>query len=129
MSREWFNSCLNTENGVKESLRTMCLEAINATVSDPNCKGCFIANTTLEMIPGDAEIKKALAQHRIDIETLFSNYLAAGVANGEIPKDKDFNSIACLLYTLITGIRVVGKVHPNQKSLMTSVDTVLSLLD
>jgi hypothetical protein len=51
------------------------------------------------------------------------------VQRGEISGEKDLKTMASLLYTLLTGLRVTGKTRPDQKESMASVDAVLSLLD
>ena len=47
---------------------------------------------------------------------------------GQISKDKEIKTIARLLYTLMTGLRVVGKTRTPAQESMASVDTVLSLI-
>jgi len=44
-------------------------------------------------------------------------------------KDKDLEAIAGLIYILLSGIKVVAKIEPDQKRILSSVNTVLSLLD
>ncbi len=114
---------------VKDGLRVLFVHTINSTISDPNKAGCFVANTTLEMIPGDPYIQELITRHQNGIETLFYDRLLIGKKNGEISGNMDLKIFSSLLYTMISGIRVVGKVHTDPKVLLKGFDTLLSMLD
>lgn len=120
---------LKTDANIKDTLRNMFQRVINFDYSDSDYKGCFIANTTTEMVPGDAELQKVLTQHRKTMEKFFHDLLKMGVKRQEISKEKDLKTLASLFYTLITGFRVVGKTRPSKKESFASIDAILSLLD
>ncbi len=118
-----------SQDNVKMGFKKLFEMAIEESVSDKEKKGCFVVNTTTELIPGDEKIVKILEENRITFEALFLDYLKTGEAKGQIKKGKDLASIATLLFTLYNGLKVVLKVNPNKKELTNSVSQVLSLLD
>ncbi len=103
--------------------------AIDESIGDSDKKGCFVVNTTTELIPGDEKIYNILEENRKTYERLFYEYLLSGETAGQFRKGKDLKSIAALLFTLYNGLKVVSKVQTNKKELFNSVDVALSLLD
>jgi TetR/AcrR family transcriptional repressor of nem operon len=126
---EGLRDLLNSQDSVKETLRMIFQEVIEGDVADPDNKGCLVANTTTELLPHDTELQLVITRHREDVEQIFYDFMFTAVQKGEISGEKDLKTMASLLYTLLTGLRVTGKTRPNQNESMASVDAVLSLLD
>lgn len=120
---------LNAEVEVKTGIRKLLERAIAEAAEDSDRKGCFVVNTTTELIPGDPEIEQLVAENKTDFEQRIQDYLRTGQTSGQIAPDKDVKAIANLIFTLFNGIRVVGKMAPSDESLSSTVDTALSLLD
>ena len=118
-----------SQDNVKNGFRQLFEMAIEESVSDKEKKGCFVVNTTTELVPGDEKILKILDENRKTFEAIFLNYLKGGEMKGQFKKGKDLSSIVTLLYTLYSGLKVVSKVNSNKKELTNSVHQVLSLLD
>ena len=129
---------INTENvtrflqsqvDVKVGFKKLFEMAIDESVKDKERKGCFVVNTTTELIPGDEKIFKILEENRKTFESIFLDYLKGGETKGQFKKGKDLTAIATLLFTLYNGLKVVSKVNSNKKELTSSVNQALSLLD
>lgn len=120
---------LQRQNDVKSGLRMLFEKMIYDDHSDPDCKGCFIVNTTTELIPADPLLQPIINEHKLKIETLFFAFLKKGQDSGQISAEKNLKMIASLLYTLMTGLRVVNKSKPEMSETIAAVDAVLSLLD
>ena len=101
---------------------------INESISDKDKKGCFVVNTTTELIPGEKELLEILQENKKIFERLFYNFLLKGQQSGEISKSKNIKTISHLFYTLYSGIKVVSKIETNKKELTNSVNLALSLL-
>ncbi len=128
-NRDGLRGFLKTQDRVRPALRAVFQKIVEDDCADPDCKGCFIANTTTELLPDDAELLKKLALHKKNTEQDFYELLQRGVDSGEIPPGKDLRAIAGLLYMLMQGLRVVGKTKPAQKKTMTALEQILSILD
>ena len=126
---EGLREVLNSQDNVKETFRMIFHHVIEGDMADPDNKGCLVANTTTELLPHDNELKSVITRHKESVEKIFYDFLLLGVDRGEISASKDLKTMASLLYTLLTGLRVTGKTRPDQKESMASVDAVLSLLD
>lgn len=95
---------------------------------DPDRKGCFVTNTAVECLPGDE-----LAAQRVDaglngLESAIAGTLVRAQDQGELGADKDPQTLARFLVTVIQGIRVISK-RPDRRRLRDAVDHALSLLD
>ena len=114
---------------VRDGFSILFDNAIEEAIQDKDRKGCFVVNTTTELIPNDASFTEVLESNKRDFEKLFLEYLKQGKASGQLKTAKDLESIAGLFYTLYNGIRVVSKVQPDKKKLKDTVNVALSLLD
>ncbi len=122
-------SFLDSQPNVKEGLKKLFEIAIKESVNDDDKKGCFVVNTTTELLPGDDKIQAILEENIKTFENVFYNFLLSGEKKGEIAKGKDLKAIASLIYMLYNGIKVVAKVEPDERKLFSSVDAALVLLD
>ncbi|MEL7123840.1 MAG: TetR/AcrR family transcriptional regulator [Bacteroidota bacterium] len=114
---------------VKQLLRGFFSKVLHQDQNDPSCKGCFVVNTTTELLPSDSKLQEEVSQHSTNMKASFLCILSMGVETGQIPKEKDIKSIASLLYTALSGFRVLGKTKLKIEDSMKDVDTLLQLLD
>jgi len=120
---------LKNEKSVKAGLKKLFEVFIADSIADRDKKGCFVVNTTTELNPCDEEINKVLLQNKDSLEKMFTEFLKDGQDKGEISQDIDIQAISSLIYTLLSGIRVVARLEPNDKKLLSSINTVLTILD
>lgn len=113
---------------VKTGFSELFENAIQEAVIDKDRKGCFVVNTTTELIPNDENLLDILESNKQDFETIFYEYLKKGKENGQLKTTQNLKSVASLFYTLYNGIRVVSKVRPDKKKLADSINIALSLL-
>lgn len=126
---EGLKQFFDTQNNVREGFARLFENAIEEAINDEDRKGCFVVNTTTELVPNDDSITVTLEDNKSDFENIFFEYLQKGKDVGQITTNKDLRSIAALFYTLYNGLRVVSKVRPNKKKLSETVEVALSLLD
>ena len=126
---EGLKQFFENQSNVKDGFSILFDNAIEEAIQDKDRKGCFVVNTTTELIPNDESLTEVLERNKRDFEKLFLEYLKQGKASGQLKTSKDLESIAGLFYTLYNGIRVVSKVQPDKKKLKDTVSVALSLLD
>ncbi len=119
---------LSTQANVYEGLKLVFEKVIDDDCTDADRKGCLIVNTTTELLPNDVELQKVIVAHNAKVERTFLKFLQFGVDSGEIDGNKDIQTIAKLLYALLSGLRVLGKTKSDKVDLMNSVEAALSLL-
>ena len=125
----WLAELFQQEVSVKEGFRRLFSTAIMEAMEDPNRKGCFVVNTTTEMVPGNGKMDQTLMEHKTRMERLFVSYVQQGINNGELLADKNAQEIGLMLFTLYNGIRVVSKIDTDANKLQKVVDAGLSVLD
>ena len=123
------SSLFQSEPDVRKGFQKLFNGAITESVQDPSRKGCFAVNTTTELIPGNDAIAATLLENKNAMELAFFNYLKSGVAAKQLSSDKDWKTIAEMLFMQFNGLRVVAKIEPDQSKLRKSMDLALSLLD
>jgi TetR/AcrR family transcriptional repressor of nem operon len=119
---------LQSEPNVKTGFSNLFSIAINQALTDEDKKGCFVVNTTTELVPNDEKILDSLEQNKNQIENLFFEYLKKGRESGQLLTQQDLKSLASLLFTIYNGLKVVSKVRPNKKELSASINVAMSLL-
>ena len=120
---------LNSQDNVKTGLLKLFTLSIDESVADKDRKGCFVVNSTTELIPGNPKIRKLLESNKRYFEDLFYEYLKNGEAKGQIPAGKDLIGLASLLFTIYNGLKVTSKIDPKRDRLIQSIELTLSLLD
>ncbi|MEM6645556.1 MAG: TetR/AcrR family transcriptional regulator [Bacteroidota bacterium] len=120
---------LEAQPNVRTGLRALFGHLIEDDCADPDAKGCFIVNTTTELIPSDPDIQQVLVHHRNAIHALLHDALTRGLQQKQIAEEIDVDAMAQLLYTLMTGLRVVGKTKPDPARLHAMLDTTFVLLE
>jgi len=126
---EGLKQFLGRHEDIREGFTKLFDNAIQEAVTDKDRKGCFVVNTTTELVPNDESITQVLEKNKIDFEDIFFEFLKKGKEAGQFNTTKDLRSIAALFYTLYNGLRVVSKVQPDKKKLTDTVKVALSLLD
>ena len=125
----WLERLFERHSSVKDGFRTLFSTAIDEATNDACRKGCFVVNTTTELVPGKGDLLNGLQQHKEQIEHLFIDYVQRGIDAGEIASDRDAQEIGLLLYTFYNGLRVTTKVDTARPKIEKAVDAALSILD
>ena len=120
---------LAKEANTKEGFLKLFTIAVQQIIEDKDNKGCFVVNTTTEMLPLDKSLKKTLSANKATFEDIFYQYLQKGEQEGQIKKGKNLKAIAQMLFTVYNGLKVVGKTQQKEEALMPAVHAALSVLD
>ncbi len=128
-NRKQLQAFLESQENVKEGFRKLFEREISEATCDADRKGCFVVNVTTELVPNDEEMLKVIQENKTFMTNTFEDFLRKGVNSGEIAAAKNIQNIASLLHTFLNGLKIVSKTDSNEEELLTSVDTVLTLLD
>jgi TetR/AcrR family transcriptional repressor of nem operon len=102
---------------VKDLFTSYFQKAVDNIVTDPQHKGCFITNSTLEMIPHDEEVSKIAAGNMADLKKIFQTAITRGIKTGEIPRGRNAGVLALFLINTIHGFNAMGKTTTDKKKL------------
>lgn len=119
---------LSRYDDVKKGLLALFEHAIDDAACDQNKKGCFVVNTTTELVPNDPDFSAILQKNKTDFQQIFFEYLAMGQKQGQIKKSTNCTAAATLLFTVYNGLRVVTKIETDKRALQASISLVLDRL-
>lgn len=89
-------------------------------------RGCLVANSAGELMPGDAQVGARLAETLAIVEQGFREGLGLAVERGELDAGPDqVDEYAAMLTTLLEGLQVRLKVEPEPGRLVRAVDAAL----
>jgi TetR/AcrR family transcriptional repressor of nem operon len=111
------------------AIRTFFDEVIARSLADPECKGCMLVNTALEVTPRTPELQEAVARVLDQIESFFRRCVETGQADGRISRTLPADDLARHFLGILLGLRVLARVRPERALLEGAVRPALSLLD
>lgn len=112
----------------REAIAAFLQEVIGRSLSDPQCLGCMLVNSALELAAHDADFRRVVADELAQIEAFFRRCVQAAQRTGEITSAQDARDLARLLLSVLLGIRVLARTRPQRALLEGVVGPVLSML-
>ena len=120
---------IEEKHAPKAAIRTFMAEIIERSLKDPDCKGCLLVNSALDVAPHDAAIGKAVAGYLDEIRDFFRRNIEAARRAGTVPKAIDAEVVSGHLLGVLMGIRALTRVKPDRKLLESVARPALALLD
>jgi len=120
---------LRQEGDPREVLTRFMYVFMQKQVADPARRGCFMTNSAVELSSRDDECAERIRIFFEDMEVEFKDLITRGQREGVFKSKRDAASLASFFIGVMQGIRVVGKVNPNEETLRPMVDVALTVLD
>jgi len=105
--------------GIRRYLQEQAVQAIAG-------RGCLIANTTLELLPGDQEVARVIVAHQQRVEERLVATLDQAVLAGEISGKRSSSLLAHYLLTVAQGLWESGRTTSDIRKLSEVIDAALS---
>jgi TetR/AcrR family transcriptional repressor of nem operon len=93
----------------REAIEAFLAEIVDLSVKDPDCKGCLLVNTALDVAPHDPEIGGLVEAYLGEIRAFFGRNLEAMQRARQMPKGTDADTISAHLLGVVLGIRVLAR--------------------
>ena len=122
---------LSGSGPAKALIRQLLLNIVEEELSDPEHKGCLVANACLELAGHDEEVAEFVVSNLQKIQHALENLLIKAQQSDEIASTQNPRALASFFVNTIQGLRVLGKGSPLQErrqSLMDVVEVALSIL-
>ncbi len=129
LSHNSLNEALQLGKTTRQKLEQVFALVITEIVNDPDQKGCFITNATLEMLPNDAAVGALVTHYFQHIEAMFTEVLGTGRSAGELRADLPVPAIARFLLSQLSGLRVLGKTQPSREVLTEVVEIAMKVIN
>lgn len=120
---------LLSEGLVLPRIRAIMLGYLQLAAEEAEPRGCLIANTAGEALPGDPAVADCLAEVLAVVEDGFRQGLEHAVRQGELPEGVDLAANAAMLTMLLQGLQVLVKLEPDPLRLTPAVDAALAGLN
>lgn len=96
--------------------------------TDEQPRGCFLANTAVELASHDAEVREIVAKAQRELEAFFRRKIEEGQAAGDIPRDVDPTTKAQALLAALLGVLVLVRSRPESRLLRGITGEILASL-
>ncbi|WP_203887080.1 TetR/AcrR family transcriptional regulator [Planotetraspora kaengkrachanensis] len=120
-----FGPSLAEGGPVLPRIRAVLIGWIDLAAQEEQPRGCLIANTAGEVLPGDDEVASSVRCVFSVVEDGFLQGLRAAARQGEISAAVDLPAAAAMLTMLLEGLQVIVKADPDPRRLVSAVDTAL----
>ncbi len=110
----------------KEAIRGMFRGMVDvlAGQEEPR-RGCFLANSAVELAPHDAEVGERISRYVRCLEDAFERTIRRGQATGEIDTRLDPRTLARSLVNNSLGLRVLARTNTDRRTLEDAADAAL----
>lgn len=119
---------LDTIESPKEKIDLFFDIAVSRTSTDPDLKGCFLFNTSLELAAHDHAVNEIVSNNISEIEHYLYDCIESGQGIGEIPKSLDPDATAKSLLALVVSIYVLGRGVYKESELQAIADQAKRLI-
>ncbi|MGC1546979.1 MAG: TetR/AcrR family transcriptional regulator [Rhodanobacter sp.] len=119
---------LNAPIAPEESLRNALLHVARVSCLINASRGCFVTNSMLEMQLDDDELRTRLASIQRRMATLLAASVIRGQASGAFKSTLDEKVAGQFLLCVMQGLRVFGRVRPDEGEVTDIVDLAMSAL-
>ncbi len=121
-------SLLASEDAPREILERLLSGYLDETLGEALHRGCFITNSTAEAAYHDPDIAKIVADNRDHMIGQLQILIERGQSCGDFDVTKDPRATATVLFTILQGLRVVGKTRPPAELLKALREGVLNAI-
>ena len=94
---------------VKELVRQLLMRIAEDELSDPQRRGCLVANATLELAGQDEAVAELVSHNFRRLQKALEKLILRGQQAGEINADKAPRALARFFVNTMQGMRVLGK--------------------
>lgn len=126
---ERIGKALSSRLPVRTAIAGLLDAFIDAIIAGPGRRGCFLGNCAAELARDDGEAMAIVREGLRRNEARFRDALAAAQARGELKREADVAALARFLTAAIQGLRLVGKVNPDRRTLQDIARVMLNCLD
>ncbi|MGL4631282.1 MAG: TetR/AcrR family transcriptional regulator [Leadbetterella sp.] len=121
-------NAMKEDKSFEETITKLLSTIVSESVNDPDCKGCFIVNTAIELAPHDQEIADILRENRENITQSIARSIQQGIEDKVLSISNNPRAIANYLYSVINGMRVDAKIHKDKDQFADVMKLALSVL-
>ncbi|MDX3852334.1 TetR/AcrR family transcriptional regulator [Streptomyces sp. AK02-01A] len=113
----------------RELIREILVDLVDEIVRDGSRQACLIVSAATERVPHDPQVARRIRSTTGSLEDALTDVIAEAQESGQLTGTRDARDLARFLVTTLQGLRVMGSINPDRRSLMSAVEVALSCLD
>jgi len=113
---------------VRQLVREVLVAVVDDVVRDGNRLACLIVGAAVERAAVDPETARRLRTTTESLEDALTEIIAAGQAAGELAGWRDPRDLARFVVMTLQGLRVMGAINPDRRSLMAAAEVAVGAL-
>lgn len=122
---------LTGDASVQQRIHQLLTSILEDELSDPQQKGCLVANAALELAAHDEMVAQHVQHNFQRLQQALMQLIVYGQLSGEISSDKNPEALAYFLVNTIQGMRILSKgsdLKERQKNLQHVIETAMACL-
>jgi TetR/AcrR family transcriptional regulator, transcriptional repressor for nem operon len=119
---------LHDGSPAREVIREVLVAVIDEIVRDGNRLACLIVSAAMERVADDPETARRVRTTTESLEDALTEIIAAGQAAGELDGERDARDLARFVVTTLQGLRVMGAINSDRRSLMAAAEVAVGAL-
>jgi len=112
----------------RELIREVLVAVVDDIVRDGNRLACLIVGAAMERVAEDPETARRVRTTTQSLEDALTEIITAGQAAGELAGRQDPRDLARFVVMTLQGLRVMGAINPDRRSLMAAAEVAVSAL-
>jgi len=112
----------------REVIREVLVATVDEIVGDGERLACLIVAAAMERVADDPETARRVRTTTQSLEDALTEIIAAGQAAGELAAERDPRDLARFIVTTLQGLRVMGAISPDRRSLMAAAEVAVGAL-
>ncbi|MFA0963328.1 TetR/AcrR family transcriptional regulator [Roseivirga sp. BDSF3-8] len=110
--KEVMKETIGKKASFRSFLDSFLKDTIEEILTDPDRKGCFIVNASVDRAAEDPQACSELQHNLREFTDTFSHLMNVAKEDKEIAPHTDTEKMAQFLYNTISGMRVLGRTNP-----------------
>ena len=123
------SALLDQQGTLHAVLQRLFQAQLEALLSDPARRGCFLMNASLEMAPHDPEVNTVVQSALQELEKALYRLLIKAQVAGELSWRHDPHQLAHFLLATFVSLRVLARGQQDRRALEDVVKTAVAVFD
>jgi TetR/AcrR family transcriptional repressor of nem operon len=113
----------------RDIVREVLVNIVDEIAQDGERLACLIVSAATERIPHDRLIAERIRSTTDALQDVLTEVIAAGQQNGEVANKQPASDLARFFVMTAQGLRVIGAINPDRRSLTAAVDVAVTCFD
>ena len=129
INREWLDQTKYEAGQARAFTQTFLENVARSGLDDPEKKGCFFVNTTIDLANRESNAIEVLKMNMESVIQTFVQVFEKAQREGDLDKKHDPRALAEFIFNTVNGMRVLSRMEGNPQLMKNIIDTTLKVFD